>query len=123
MFEDIFDVIIVGVGLVGLVVVLVFVCEGVQVLVIECGNFVGVKNVIGGCLYVYSLECIIFGFVDQVFIECMIIYEKFVFMIDNGVMIIDYCNGEDVLVLQVFYFVLCSKFDVWLMEQVEEEGV
>lgn len=29
MFEDIFDVIIVGVGFVGLVVVLVFVCEGV----------------------------------------------------------------------------------------------
>lgn len=66
-------------------------------LVIECGNFVGVKNVIGGCFYVYSLEYIIFGFVDFVFVECLIIYEKFVFMMEKLVMIMDYCNGDEIL--------------------------
>lgn len=92
-------------------------------LVIECGNFAGVKNVTGGCFYVYSLEYIISGFVDFVSVECLIIYEKFVFMMEKLVMIMDYCNGDEILLFQCFYFVLCSKFDVWLMEQVEEAGV
>lgn len=38
-------------------------------------------------------------------------------------MIMDYCNGDEISLFQCFYFVLCSKFDVWLMEQVEEVGV
>lgn len=65
-------------------------------LVIERGNFVGVKNVIGGRFYVYSLEYIIFGFVDFVFVERLIIYEKFAFMTEKLAMIMDYCNGDEI---------------------------
>lgn len=98
MLDDKFDVIVVGVGVVGSVVVLVMVWVGLDVLVIECGDSVGCKNMIGGCFYVYIFEVIILGFVVSALVECKVICEKIFFLIEESVVIFDfYCEQLDVL--------------------------
>lgn len=122
MLDDKFDVIVVGVGVVGMVVVYVMVKVGLDVLVIECGNSVGSKNMIGGWFYVYSIESIMLGFVMFVFIECVVICEKIFFLIEESVVIFDFYCVFFILFFML-YIVLCNKLDLWLMVQVEQVGV
>ncbi|VFS48418.1 oxidoreductase [Budvicia aquatica] len=52
---------------------------GLEVLVIERGNFAGSKNMTGGRLYAHSLEKIIPGFAKEAPVERKVTHEKYHF--------------------------------------------
>ena len=62
MSDEKFDAIIVGGGLAGCSAAIVLARAGLEVLLIERGDYCGAKNMTGGRLYGHSLEKIIPGF-------------------------------------------------------------
>lgn len=122
MSEDKFDAIIVGGGIAGTVSAYLLAKEGLEVLLIERGNFCGSKNMTGGRIYSHSLEKIMPNFADEAPIERKITREKISLMTEESNVTIDYYS--DMLGQQGSdsYSVLRGKFDQWLSEKAEEEG-
>ena len=122
MSDERFDVIIVGGGVAGTTAAYTLAQAGMEVLVIERGNFCGAKNVTGGRLYGHSMEKIIPGFASIAPIERKIVKERVSMMTENGAMTIEY--GSEVLKDPscASYSILRSKFDKWYSEQAEEQG-
>ena len=83
MGEDKFDVIIVGGGLAGLTAGIVLAEQGLEVLLIERGDYCGSKNVTGGRLYGHSLEKVIPGFAEEAPIERVIKKERISLMTED----------------------------------------
>ena len=82
--EEKFDVIIVGAGIAGATAALMLAREGLEVLVIERGNYAGAKNMTGGRLYSHSLEAVIPDFASKAPIERKIAKEKISLMTATG---------------------------------------
>ena len=122
MSDDKFDAIVVGAGVAGCVAAYVMANAGLNVLVIERGNFAGSKNMTGGRLYAHSLEKIMPGFAQQAPIERKVTHEKISFLTDDSAVTIDYQAEQHSSPMQQSYTVLRSKFDQWLMGQAEATG-
>ncbi|VFS48464.1 Electron transfer flavoprotein-ubiquinone oxidoreductase [Budvicia aquatica] len=122
MSDDKFDAIVVGAGVAGCVAAYVMANAGLNVLVIERGNFAGSKNMTGGRLYAHSLEKIMPGFAQQAPIERKVTHEKISFLTDDSAVTIDYQAEQHSSPMQQSYTVLRSKFDQWLMSQAEAAG-
>ncbi|MBR0164867.1 MAG: FAD-dependent oxidoreductase [Lachnospiraceae bacterium] len=122
MSDDRFDAIIVGAGLAGSTAALTLAKAGMEVLVVERGNWAGAKNVSGGRLYGHALEKIIPGFASEAPIERKITKERISLMTETAATTIEY-NDEDMRREETAsYSVLRSKFDKWLAEKAEAEG-
>ena len=76
MSEEKFDAIIVGGGLAGCSAAIVLANAGLEVLLVERGDFCGAKNMTGGRLYGHSLEKIIPNFAEEAPVERKITKEK-----------------------------------------------
>ena len=123
MSEDKFDAIIAGGGLAGLSAAIVLARAGLEVLVVERGDYCGAKNMTGGRLYGHSLEKIIPNFADEAPIERKVTHEKVSLMTEDGSLDIGY--GSKKLSSEpgnASYTVLRAKFDQWLAEKAEEAG-
>ena len=124
MSEEKFGAIIVGGGLAGCSAAIVLARAGVEVVLIERGDFCGAKNMTGGRLYGHSLEKIIPNFAEEAPIERVVKHEKISMMTEDGSLDIGYnspkLSGE---ADNASYTVLRSKFDQWLAAKAEEEGV
>ncbi|PHI29833.1 FAD-dependent oxidoreductase [Budvicia aquatica] len=123
MSDDKFDAIVVGAGVAGTIAGYVMAKAGLEVLVIERGNFAGSKNMTGGRLYAHSLEKIIPGFAKEAPVERKVTHEKVSFLTKDSAVTLDYQAQRAEQPLQESYTVLRSKFDPWLMEKAEEAGV
>lgn len=124
MSEEKFDAIIVGGGLAGLSASIVLARAGLEVLLVERGDYCGAKNMTGGRLYGHSLEKIIPGFAEEAPIERIVKKEKISIMSEKGCMDIGF--GSDNLSSSpenASYTVLRGQFDQWLSSKAEEEGV
>ena len=124
MGEDKFDVIIVGGGLAGLTAGIVLAEQGLEVLLIERGDYCGSKNVTGGRLYGHSLEKVIPGFAEEAPIERVIKKERISLMtedtsVDIGITSKKFSTEPE----NTSYSVLRAKFDRWLEGKAEEAGV
>lgn len=120
--DDSMDVIIVGAGLSGCTAAYLLAQSGLEVLVIERGNFAGSKNMTGGRLYAHSLEKIIPGFAQQAPIERKVTREKISFMTVESAITLDYHSTTAQQAVQESYTVLRGPFDQWLMAKAEEAG-
>lgn len=122
MAEERFDAIIVGGGVAGSTAAYVLAKEGLEVLLIERGNYGGSKNVTGGRLYAHSLEKIIPGFAEEAPVERKVVKERISMMTDDSAMTVEYASprlgrrGSD------SYVVLRGKFDRWLLGKAEDAG-
>lgn len=118
MSEERFDCIIVGGGLAGLTAAYVLAGEGLEVLLVEKGNYSGAKNMTGGRLYGHSLEQVIPGFAKSAPVERRIVKEQLTTAEGTAE------NKQAVLAAPpgVSYAVLRGKFDRWLADQAEENG-
>lgn len=83
MSEEKFDAIIVGGGLAGSTAAYVLAKEGLNVLIVERGNFGGSKNMTGGRLYAHSLEKLFPNFAEEAPVERRVVKERISMMTDN----------------------------------------
>lgn len=122
MSENGFDAIIVGGGLAGSTAAYVLAQEGLEVLLIERGNYGGSKNMTGGRLYAHSLEKIIPSFAEEAPVERRVVKERICMMTEQDAVTMDFHsprlakNGSD------SYVVMRGEFDRWLFEKAEEAG-
>ena len=123
MSDDRFDAIIVGGGLAGLSASIVMAKAGLEVLLVERGDFCGAKNMTGGRLYGHSLEKIIPDFAKTAPIERKVTKEKISLMTADGSLDIGYGSKKlGAAAESASYTVLRAKFDQWLSEQAMEAG-
>lgn len=120
--SDQFDAIIVGAGIAGSVAGYLLAKEGLDVLIIERGNFAGSKNMTGGRLYGHSLEKIMPGFAEEAPVERKITQEKISLMTEDSAVTLDFNSEVLGVQKQASYSVLRSTFDQWLAEKAEKAG-
>lgn len=120
--SDRFDAIIVGGGVSGGIAAYQMAKAGLEVLLIERGNFPGSKNVTGGRLYSHSLEKIIPNFAKEAPVERKVTKERISMMTVESAVTIDYSSNRLGLQGQDSYVVCRSIFDRWLSEKAEEAG-
>jgi len=119
---DKFDVIVVGAGLAGLASAYTLAGTGLEVLVMERGDYPGAKNLSGGRLYVNPVRDLFPGLWDEAPLERHIVREGFALIARERSVTLDYSGDELRQGLHQSYSVLRSKFDRWLAERVEEKG-
>ena len=123
MSDEKFDAIIVGGGLAGCSAAIVLARAGLEVLLIERGDYCGAKNMTGGRLYGHSLEKIIPGFAEEAPIERVVKREKVSLLTPDGGLDIGYSSGKLSAGPEcASYTVLRAKFDQWMAEKAEEAG-
>ncbi len=117
-----FDVIIVGAGLSGLAAALTLSGKGVEVLVLERGDYPGAKNVTGGRLYVNPVREFFPDFWHDAPLERFIVREGFSLMAKERSVSLDYSGSELGGETPQSYSILRARFDRWLAEQAEARG-
>lgn len=122
MSEEKFDVIIVGAGPAGSTAGYILANAGLEVLIIERGDFPGSKNMTGGRLYSHSLEKIIPGFSTEAPLERKVVKETVTMLTEDSAVSLDFQSpllGEE---QKDSYTVLRADFDQWLAAKAEEAG-
>lgn len=122
MSEERFDAIIVGGGLAGSTAAYVLAQQGLEVLLIEKGNYGGSKNMTGGRLYAHSLEKIIPNFAEEAPVERRVVKERISMMTENDAVTMSYRSPRLAETGSDSYVVLRGKFDRWLFDKAEEAG-
>lgn len=117
-----FDVIVVGGGLSGLAAAFTLASEGLEVLVLERGDYSGAKNVTGGRLYLNPVRELFPDLWKKAPFERFIAHEQVVMMAKERSVTIDYSGSE--LAREPFqsYSIMRAKFDRWLAKQAERKG-
>ncbi len=121
--EDKFDLIVVGGGPAGLTAAYVAAKAGLQVIVLERGDFCGSKNMFGGIFFTNVLRQIMPDFEKDAPLERVIVRRRWSLMTPDGELAGEFRfkkfgepphnNG---------FTVLRSKFDKWFAGKVEEAG-
>ena len=122
MSEEVFDAIIVGGGIAGTVSAYLLAKEGLEVLLIERGNYPGSKNMTGGRIYSHSLEKIMPNFAAEAPVERKITREKVFMMTEDSAAGLDFYSGRLGVQGKDSYSVLRGIFDQWLGEKAETAG-
>lgn len=116
-----FDAIIIGAGLAGIAAACTLASEGVEVLVLERGDYPGSKNVTGGRIYLNPVRGLFPGLWEAAPLERCIVREGVSVMSANDSVTIDY-SGSDIRNSRQSYSIVRSKFDRWFAEQAESRG-
>ncbi len=120
---DKFDVIIVGAGLAGLGAAYTLAGYGLEVLILERGDYPGAKNVTGGRLYVNPVRDLFPGLFEKAPLERFITREGLTLMAKERSVSYSYSGNELREEPHQSYSVLHAKFDRWFAGQVEEKGI
>ena len=123
MASERFQVVIVGAGLAGTAAALTLAREGVEVLVIERGDFPGAKNLFGGILYTGVLAELIPEFWKSAPIERHVVNRRWVALDEDTQLALDLKSSRfDQPPFNNTFTALRSKFDRWFAEQAEGAG-
>jgi len=117
-----FDTIIVGAGLAGLASAYTLAREGLEVLVLERGDYPGAKNVTGGRLYVNPVRNLFPDLWNKAPLERFIAHEGVTIMTGERSITLNYNGNELSEKPYQSYSILRSKFDRWFSEEVEGSG-
>lgn len=117
-----FDVIIAGAGLAGLAAAYTLAQEGVEVLLIEKGDYPGAKNVTGGRLYVNPVRELFPDLWKKAPLERFITREGASIMAGERSINVEYCGSELSQEPYQSYSILRAKFDRWFAKQAERKG-
>jgi electron transfer flavoprotein-quinone oxidoreductase len=120
---DKFDVIIVGAGLAGLGAAHTLAGSGLEVLVLERGDYPGAKNMTGGRLYLNPVRNLFPDLFENAPLERFITHEGISIMAKDRSVTLHYSGNELRDKPHQSYSILRSKFDRWLSERAEEKGV
>ncbi|MBL4952475.1 FAD-dependent oxidoreductase [Neobacillus sp. OS1-32] len=117
-----FDVIVVGAGPAGTACALTCARNGLNVLLIERGEYPGAKNVMGGVLYRQQLEDLIPEFWKEAPLERPVIEQRFWMMDKESVISFGYKGLEWAVEPYNNFTVLRAKFDQWFAQKAVEAG-
>ncbi|WP_303721915.1 FAD-dependent oxidoreductase [Malonomonas rubra] len=117
-----FDCIIVGAGPAGLTAALALARAGVEVLVLERGEYPGSKNMFGGVLYSKGLHELIPDFWDEAPVERPVARWGVSFLDQVSAMSLDFKSEQFCTAPYNAFTVLRSKFDRWYAGKVEGAG-
>jgi len=116
------DCIIVGGGLAGLSAAYGLASEGLDVMVLERGDYSGAKNVTGGRLYVSPLRDIYPELWQKAPLERAVARERITFMGDGTHTTVEVAGDSLGGVSPQSYTVLRARLDRWLADKVTEKG-
>jgi electron transfer flavoprotein-quinone oxidoreductase len=117
-----FDVIVVGAGPAGTSCALVCAQNGLNVLLIERGEYPGSKNVMGGVLYRKQMEQLIPEFWKEAPLERPVIEQRFWMMDTESVVQFGYKGLEWGVEPYNNFTVLRAQFDQWFAKKAVEAG-
>lgn len=120
--ESQFDAIIVGAGLAGLAAAYTMAGEGLEVLVLERGDYPGAKNVTGGRIYVSPIRDLFPDLWAKAPLERGIAHEEVCIMDKERSLTVRYDGSELGSEPYRSYSVLRGKFDKWFGKQAERKG-
>ena len=119
---DKFDVAIVGAGPAGVTAAYLLAKAGLQVVVVERGQYPGSKNVSGGLIYSKIYHEIFPNFWEEAPVERAIAGHSLVFLGDDASTSIDFRSEAGLTAPYNAFSVLRARFDPWLAEQAEAAG-
>ncbi|SHN88281.1 FAD-dependent oxidoreductase [Desulfitobacterium chlororespirans] len=122
MSADKYEVIIIGAGLAGLAAAYKLAQAGIEVVVVERGDYPGSKNLSGGIFYSRVMEQLIPGFWEEAPIERYITNYLTTLMTKDDYFNIEYKGKALGNTPYNAFSVLRAKFDRWLAEKAEEAG-
>ncbi|MGA4718397.1 FAD-dependent oxidoreductase [Fictibacillus nanhaiensis] len=117
-----FDVIVVGAGPAGISCAYELAKAGVNVLLIERGEYPGSKNVMGGVLYRKMMEDVIPEFWKEAPLERPIVEQRFMMMDKESAVTVGYKGMEWGQEPYNNFTVLRAKFDQWFAGKAVEQG-
>jgi len=120
--EEVFDAIVVGGGLAGISAAYTMAEEGMEVLLLERGDYCGAKNVTGGRIYLNPIRDYFPDLWPKAPLERPITSERVGIMAGERSLTIEY-NGQE-LAQEPYqsYSILRGKFDKWFAKQAERKG-
>ena len=116
-----FDAIVVGAGPAGVTAAYVMAKNKINVAIIERGEYPGSKNVIGGVLYIKTLDDVLSGFWSEAPLERRIVQHSYCLMGKGEHTIVDHVSTGDSDTAGG-YTILRSKFDRWYLKKAQEAG-
>jgi len=119
---DKFDVIVVGAGPAGTACALTCAKNGLNVLMIERGEYPGAKNVMGGVLYRKQMEELIPEFWKEAPLERPVIEQRFWMLDEQSVVQFGYKGLEWGMEPYNNFTVLRAQFDQWFAKKAVEAG-
>ncbi|MGI6421677.1 MAG: FAD-dependent oxidoreductase [Syntrophomonadaceae bacterium] len=120
--EEKFDAIIVGAGLAGLSAAYTLAREGLEVLLLERGDYPGAKNVTGGRIYLNPIRELFPDLWKKAPFERHISQEGVSIMAGERSLNLSYRGEELEQEPYQSYSILRAKFDRWLSKQAERKG-
>lgn len=117
-----FDAIVVGGGLAGLAAAYTMAVEGLEVLLLERGDYCGSKNVTGGRIYLNPVRDMFPDLWKKAPLERYIAHEEVCVMDTERALTIRYDGSELKNEPYQSYSILRGKFDRWLGKQAERQG-
>lgn len=121
-FEEVFDAIIVGGGLAGLSAAYTMAHEGMEVLLLERGDYCGAKNVTGGRIYINPIRDYFPDLWSKAPFERPITSEEVSITANERTITVRYDGRELAQEPYQSYSVLRGKFDKWFAKQAEQKG-
>lgn len=116
------DVVIVGAGLAGLSCAYKLADKGLQVIVVERGDFPGSKNVTGGRLYLMPIKSLIGDMLDGAPFERKVVREQWSLFGKENSINVDF-TAEKFRSRDHSYTILRTRLDRWLSEKLMAKGV
>jgi len=117
--NGVIDVIVVGGGVAGLSAAYGLAKAGIEVLLLERGDYPGSKNVTGGRLYLEPIKSIFPELWEEAPFERCVKKERLSLLAKKSSLTLEF-NSEEIK--GTSYTLLRSKFDKWLSEKVEAYG-
>src|SRR5438105_11350811 len=123
MADDKFDSIVVGAGPAGVAAAITMAKAGLNVALLERGEYPGAKNVQGAVLYSKMLADVIPEFWKDAPLERAIVEERLWVLTEDSGIQIGYKSGKYDSVPANCYTIIRVEFDKWFAKKAEEAGV